>query len=122
MRSMTKQRGMTGIGWLIVLALIGFFVLLTLKIVPSYMEYYKVVATLTAMEKESGFSSPQEIRRLAARRFDISYVEAITPKDLKIKSRGKKFSVTAKYESRKHLFHNISVVMDFEKQVLVNRN
>ena len=64
MRALTRQRGMTGIGWLIVLGLIGFFALLTLKMVPSYLEYYKIVATLDSIAEEKGFNSPAEIRDL----------------------------------------------------------
>ncbi len=80
MRSLQQQKGVTTIGWLIILALIGFFVLLTLRMAPEYMEYYKVVSTLDTMEKESGFSTPQEIRRMAENRFEISYVTVITNK------------------------------------------
>ncbi len=54
MQSLKRQNGMTAIGWLIVLALIGFFVLLTLRMLPSYLEYYKIVSSLDSMEKETG--------------------------------------------------------------------
>jgi hypothetical protein len=92
---------MTGAGWLIVLALIGFFAMLILIMLPSYMEYYKIVSTLESLEEESGLETPQAIRRLIERRFDIRY------------------RVQAKYESRKHLFANVYVVMTFDKQVTV---
>ena len=121
MRSMTRQKGMTAIGWLIVLALIGFFVLLTLRMVPAYLEYQKVASSLSSIEKESGFSSPGEIRRLLERRFDINYVTAITVQDVVIKPSGNGFSVTASYEASEHIVGNVYVVMDFEKQVLVKK-
>lgn len=121
MRSMTQQKGMTAIGWLIVLALIGFFVLLALRMVPAYLEYQKVVSSLNSLEKESGFSSPGEIRRLLERRFDISYVNVITVQDLVIKPKGDGYSVTASYEASEHIVGNVYVVMDFEKQVLVQK-
>jgi hypothetical protein len=73
------------------------------------------------MAKESGFGSPQEIRRMAENRFDISYVSSITNKDLKIKPFGQNYLVGAKYESRVHLFANVYVVMTFDKQVKVKR-
>ncbi|HSG11946.1 MAG TPA: DUF4845 domain-containing protein [Gammaproteobacteria bacterium] len=121
MQSKTHQRGMTGIGWLIVLALIGFFVLLALRMVPAYLDYYKVVSTLEAIEEESGFSSPREIRDLLGRRFDISFVSGINPQDVEIKPAGNKFRVTASYEKREHVFSNVYVVMEFEKQVMVTK-
>ena len=97
MRSRTNQRGMTAIGWLMVLALIGFFVLLALRMVPAYLEFYKVVSTLNSIEEESGFSSPREIRELLERRFDISYVNTITPADVIIKPMCNTYTVTARY-------------------------
>ena len=121
MHSLQQQKGVTTIGWLIILALIGFFVLLTLRMVPAYMEYYKVVSTLEAMEDESGFENPAQIRDMAERRFDISYVHSITHMDLKIKPFGEQYLVGAKYESRVHLFANVYVVMTFDKQVKVKR-
>jgi len=122
MRSLARQGGMTGIGWLIVLGLIGFFVLLTLKMVPSYLEYYKIVTTLESIADESGYSSPAEIRDLLGRRFDINYVHVILPKDVIIKSAGSSYSVRAKYESKVHLLGNVSVIMAFDKQVMARRH
>ena len=119
MQSLKRQNGMTAIGWLIVLALIGFFVLLTLRMLPSYLEYYKVVSTLDSLKKET-LDSPRAIRNLLSRRFDISYVESIQPKDVIIKPVGPNFRVIADYESRKHIFANVDVVMSFYKEVLVH--
>ena len=124
MHSLNRQKGMTAIGWLIVLALIGFFVLLALRMVPAYMEYYKVVSTLESLEEETGWTdvSPQAIRRLLERRFDISYVQSITPRQVSIKPVGAYYNVSAKYSAREHLVGNVSVVMEFHKQVKVRRN
>jgi Domain of unknown function (DUF4845) len=118
MQSLKRQNGMTAVGWLIVLALIGFFVLLTLRMLPSYLEYYKVASSLDSLEKET-LDSPVAIRKLLERRFDISYVESITPKDVIIKPVGPNFRVIADYESRKHIFANVDVLMSFYKEVTV---
>lgn len=124
MRSLNRQKGMTGIGWLIVLALIGFFVLLALKMVPAYLEYYKVVSALESLEEETGWTdvSPQAIRRLLERRFDISYVTAITPRQVSVKPIGAYYNVSARYDANEHLFANVYVVMKFQKTVKVRRN
>ena len=120
MRSIRRQAGVTAIGWMIILALIGFFVFLTLKMLPSYLEYFKVASSLESLEKEK-LATPKEIRNLIERRFDISYVYTITPKQVKIKNAGRAFKVTAKYDSRVHLFANVDVLMSFHKQVKVPR-
>ncbi len=62
-----------------------------------------------------------KIRRLLNHRFNISYVETINENDVKITSAGKLYRVTAKYDSKVHLFGNVYVVMAFYKQVQVRR-
>jgi hypothetical protein len=119
MRTLNRQTGMTAIGWLIVLALIGFFVLITLKMVPSYLEYYKIVSTLESLEEESDLKTPAAIRRLVERRFEISYVDRITARDVQIQPAGPYYKVTAQYNASEHLFGNVYVVMKFYKQVRV---
>jgi hypothetical protein len=113
---------MTAIGWLIVLGLIGFFTLLTLKMSPSYMEFYKVVSSLESLEDEAGLQSPADIRRLLNRRFNISYVDTINENDVKITTAGQFFKVTASYDSKVHLFGNVYVLMEFYKQVQIRRS
>jgi len=120
MRSIRRQAGVTAIGWMIILGLMGFFVFLTLKMLPSYLDYFKVAAALESVAKET-VSSPAEIRKHIERQFDVGYVYDITPKQMKIKNTGKYFSVTAKYDSRVHLLANIDVLMSFDKQVMVPR-
>jgi len=95
MRSIRRQEGVTAIGWMIILGLIGFFVYLTLKMMPSYLDYFKVVSALESVEQKSA-SSPMEIRKHIERQFDVSFVQAITPKQVKIKTAGQDFNVTAK--------------------------
>ncbi|MGD2136988.1 MAG: DUF4845 domain-containing protein [Gammaproteobacteria bacterium] len=112
---------MTAVGWVIVLALIGFFVLLALRMVPSYLEFYKIVSTLDSIEAEGAMETPHDIRRLLERRFDISYVHSILPRDVTIRSSGANWDVTADYDSRVHLFGNVDVVMSFYKQVQVSK-
>ena len=120
MHSMKRQTGVTAIGWVIVLALIGFFVFLTLKMLPTYLDYFKVVSSLESLEKES-LSSPGEIRKLIEKRFDIDYVTSITAQQVKITKQSDGFNVAARYDSRVHLFANIDVLMSFDKQVRVTR-
>ena len=120
MRSIRRQAGVTAIGWMIILCLMGFFVFLTLKMLPSYLDYFKVVSALESVEKKTA-SSPMEIRKHIGKQFDVSFVHAITPKQIKIKNIGQAFDVIAKYDDRVHLFANVDVVMSFENQVRVER-
>ena len=123
MRMANKQRGMTGIGWLTVLGLIAFFSLLALRMIPSYLEYYKVASALEQLVGETGLAevTPSSIRRSLERQFDIGYVSVITPREIRVKPYGAYYNVTAQYDDRVHLFGNVDVVMRFDKTVKVPR-
>ena len=123
MNHINRQKGVTAIGWMIILGLIAFFVLLTLRMVPSYMDYYQVASALETLESQPELAdkSPYEIRNLLQRKFDAGYVDVIHSRDVKVSKSGRGFVASVKYESRKRVFANVEVVMTFTKQVRVNR-
>ena len=74
MQTLKTQRGMTAIGWIIVLGLIAFFVLLALRLTPGYLEYFSVASSIESLENEPGITekSPPEIRSLIDKRFQVN--------------------------------------------------
>ncbi len=124
MQTLKSQRGMTAIGWLIVLGLIGFFVLLALRMIPSYLEYATVSSALESLQNEPGMSNttPQEIRKMLGKRFDINDVKSISAKDVAIQNQGGSYLVGVDYEVRMPVFGNVDVVMSFNKEIEVSGN
>ena len=118
------QRGMTAIGWLLILGLIAFFALITLKLVPLYLEFAKVTSVFESLQNEPGITrmSRPEIVKLVQKRFDVNDVENVDPKDTKVSKESGRLVVSIKYERREHLISNIDVVANFEKQVEVAAN
>ena len=49
MNIIKKQDGMSGIGLLIIVLLIGFFALVTFRVVPMYLENFSVVTALESL-------------------------------------------------------------------------
>jgi len=112
---------MTAIGWLLVLGLIAFFTLVTLRLVPMYLEYAKVASTLESLQNEPGITnlSKPEIVSIITKRFDVNDVRNVDPKTVIISKDRGTFSIGFKYERREHLISNIDVVGTFDKQVEV---
>ncbi len=115
-----RQQGMTAIGWLLVLMVGGFFVLLVLKLGPIYMENYTIKTALMALKNEPGVEkqSSKDIRQALMSRLDINYVTTL-PKDaidISRKTGGNKW-VDITYEVREHLFYNVDVVLSFSDEV-----
>ena len=77
MKGLHSQKGMTAIGWMMVLALIAFFVTLTLKLAPAYLEYTKVKSIIASLESEPLVTQKPagEIRKMISRRMSIDDVK-----------------------------------------------
>ena len=115
-----KQQGMTALGWLIVLALIGFFALVTIRVTPMYLESFNVSGALESLKNEPLVTqkSVGEIRSLLQRRFDVNDIKSVNPKtDVKIDKQGGVLNVSIAYESRTHLLGNLDVVGVFNKHL-----
>lgn len=124
MRTLKSQQGMTAIGWLIVLGLIGFFVLLTLRMTPAYLEYFTVKSSLESLKNEPDVTdkAPAEIRSMLSKRFDVNDVKNVTSKDVKIDNQGGRMKVWVDYEVRVGVLGNVDAVMKFKHTVEVVRH
>lgn len=119
-----RQQGMTLLGWIIVLGLIAFFVLLTLRLLPNYLENFKVAETLESLRNEPDITRkpPSEIRKLISRRFIINDVTNIEARDVKITNDKGRLTVRARYEIRVPILGNVDAVTKFDESVELIRN
>ena len=119
-----KQGGMTLIGFIIVLALVGFFAYIAMKLVPMYSEYYAVKQALKGLQAEPGIANrdPGKIQDLFFRRLYISYAENVKPGNVKIERISGGWKMSVDYEVRKPLIYNLDVVGKFSSsEELTNR-
>lgn len=119
-----RQNGMTAIGWLLVLGLIAFFTLITLRLVPFYLEFAKVSSALESLETEPGITrkTKTEIVKMVKKRFEVNDVKNVSAKDLKVTKEKDILTVSIGYERREHLISNIDVVAVFDKKIEVVAN
>jgi len=123
MKQFRHERGMTLIGFLLVLAIACFFAFIGLKLFPLYQEYFSVRQAMASVAAQPGIAnkSPQQIRSILSGKFLASYVEVVKPKDAKI-VRKNGYRMTMKWEDRIEFLGNIDLVAKFENTVeLTNR-
>jgi hypothetical protein len=113
-----NQRGITLMGFLIVLSVAGFFAYLGMRLFPVYIEYYGVVTAMKSIQNEPGAAqmSPEQIRLLLDRRFDISGVNSVKREHIKI-TRERGYNLTITYEVRRPMIYNIDFVAMFDNTV-----
>ena len=118
MKRISTQNGLTLTSFLIVLAVVGFFIYIGMKLFPVYTEYNSVVTDMNGLAAEPGIKqkSPEEVRALLFRRFDISYVESVKPENVKI-TRKEGYQLQVAYEVRRNLIYNLDFVAVFDKTV-----
>lgn len=124
MQTLKSQQGMTAIGWIIVLGLIAFFVLLALRLTPGYLEFMTVKGALESLGNEPDITrkTPAEIRSMLSRRFDINDVESITSKDVYIENVDGRLRVGVDYEVRVPVLGNVDAVTTFQDEVELVRH
>ncbi len=113
-----RQAGMTGIGWLIVLFLIGFFAMLTFRLAPVYMENYSVKKILKSLEQDPlvAKKSKREIHSLISRKLRVNGVYDLESKVFKITKTTGKIIITADYEVRKPTIGNVELLVTFHEK------
>lgn len=121
--SVKQQQGLTLISILFILGLIAFVVLITLKIVPIYMDHSKVVNALKAVEQSPGIEtkSEYEVRDSLNKRFNINYVYDVTQDDIKVVKHGNYLKVTIEYETVQKIVGNLSVLVEFNDSIEVGQ-
>lgn len=118
------QGGMTLIGFIIVLGVIGLFAYVGMKLIPMYSEYYAVKSALKGLQQEPGIANrdPAKIQDLFFRRLYISYAENVKPANVKIERTDGGWLMSVDYEVRKPLLANLDVVGKFStSEALTNK-
>lgn len=118
-----RQRGMTIIGVLLVLIVIAFVALIAMRIVPIYVDYFTIRQAIEGLKSESDVKSMsrEDIHKSLDRRFDVSYVDVIRGRDLKIARQGQDLVLKLVYEDRRSLIGNLDVVARFDEDVVLTR-
>ena len=114
-----KQQGMTAIGWMGVIALIAMATLFALRLIPVYLDSFKVGSVLETVEEEykNKNVTPVEISQTIMKRLDINMVTDITKEDVYISLTGKSMLVEVDYEVRKSLMGNVDIIVNVQKSV-----
>ncbi|HXH01173.1 MAG TPA: DUF4845 domain-containing protein [Xanthomonadaceae bacterium] len=112
------QSGMTLIGFVVVLAVVGLFAFVAMRLFPMYAEYYAVKSALKGLATEPGIADtdPAKIQDLFFRRLYISYAENVKPENVKIDRIDNGWNMKVDYELRRPLISNLDVVGKFSAQ------
>lgn len=123
MQTVKKQQGMTMIGWLLVIILFVCLALVAMRLIPVYLDGYKVSQSMESLSAESGIGSKSiaELRKMLMRRLDVNMVNDVTAEDVTFTRRGNVITIEIKYEARRKLFGNLYAVVVFSKTTEIQK-
>ncbi|MEO6799535.1 MAG: DUF4845 domain-containing protein [Rhodanobacter sp.] len=122
----SKQSGVTLIGFLIIIAVVGFFAYMAMKLLPSYSEYMGVAKAMNQIATEgTNGKSLDEIRRNLMFKMGFQYVDdsTIKPSDITIKrDAGGASELRVAYDKEIPFMYNIDFLLHFNKSVPLTGN
>lgn len=114
-----QQRGMTAIGTMLVIGMIGVFVFVALKVYPIYYDSFKVGSQLNTMKSDSSLTTKTaaEITEQLMRRLQIDNVNSVEKSDITVTKNGNRVSVSVSYVAQENLIGNMDILVSFDKEV-----
>jgi len=113
-----RQRGVSILGWLAILILIGSAAMLVVRLAPHYIDFETIVSIVNALPaNEVHTMDKATIRESLLKRFLINNIRDLNVnKVVDIDRRRETTVLTVHYERREHLVYNVDLVLTFYRQ------
>ncbi len=118
-----RQRGMSFLSLIAIVGILGFSVVIGLKLVPIYMDSWKIDGIMNKVISEPGIKeqSRQEVINTMLKRLDIDAVEAVNYRNYKesltVTKRKGSVTINIFYRVETPLIGNLRLVAEFDKMV-----
>jgi hypothetical protein len=116
----SRQQGITFLGLLVALVLVGGWVYVGIRLTPIYLQGMAVKSALNKVRDEfqsNPGTTEQMVRVGISRQFDVESITSIDFRDVEITRDGGTFIVRAAYQDTAPLVSNISLLVDFDNSV-----
>ena len=110
---MQRERGISLVGLIVGIAILGVIGLICAQVVPTYIEYRAVLTAIERANKDGG-DSVQGIQGSFARSAETGYISSINSRDLFIERGGDGFEVSFAYEKKIPLFGPASILLEYQ--------
>lgn len=124
MTSAGSQRGLSFIGWLILLAVLAFAASTAAKLVPHYLDYMslKKIIEAAGTDKAADINNSGELYDYVAKGMQVNNIRDLDlNKALSVTTEDNKLLAHLKYEKREPLIQNIDLVVKFDHEFSVGK-
>jgi hypothetical protein len=118
-----RQRGISFLSLIAIVGMLGFAAVLGLKLIPIYMDSWKIDGVMEAVISETDIDeqSRQEVISSLLKRLDINAADAVNytnyKESLTVIKRKKKVTINIFYRVETPLIGNLTLVAEFDKSV-----
>jgi hypothetical protein len=122
MQNPKRQAGMTMWGMLFVVGTLAFFLFLFFKLLPPYMDDFKIKSALDSLgrQPDAGTMTLPQVKEAIRKRLEIDSADSFDlEKTLFVEPRGKVKSIRISYESVVPMAFNISALLSFDHAIEV---
>lgn len=117
-----SQKGLSMLGWLVVLAVVAFLASTAFKMFPHYMDYMSLEKIITSAETDQGLdiNTVADFYEHVEKGMTVNGIRDLKLRDvLQIKLENNEFIAHLKYEKRESLIENLDLVANFDKEFRV---
>ncbi len=116
------QKGITFIGWLVLLIPVAIVGYAAIRLTPVYLNYMKVAKALDRIAEENAGEQQLNVgsvRNALDRQFDIDAINYPPTSAIAVRKEGVNWVLVADYEDMIPMFAGISLVVKFDKRAVV---
>lgn len=118
-----SQKGASFFGWLAVIALIVFGMVIAMKLVPIYMDHYSLRNMITTVSEDPTIkiNSLRELNSYIEKGMQLNSIRDINPKEaIKVTQSGQNaYTLVLKYEVRAPLLNTVDLLVHFDETFIV---
>lgn len=120
-KSISKQRGLTMISWMVVIVFFLFQAVIAMNVLPVYFTDSTVATVMEELPSDADAqrSTAKELKRMVMKRLGINSVYSIKPEYVSVKKGRDEKTVTIEYEPRGTLVGNLDFIVSFKHEAKV---
>lgn len=120
-KTVSGQRGLTMISWLIVIVFLLFQGVIAMNVIPVYMTDSSVKKIMEGLPADitAQDTSTKQLKGLVAKRLSINSIYSIKPEHIQVKKGRGENIVTIEYEPRGKLIGNLEYIVSFKHEARI---
>jgi len=118
-----RQKGLSFVGWMAMVAIFGLLILSFFKVFPIYNENFTIQSVLTGLAKDEkvDFKSKRAIWETLRKRLAVNEIYSITTENVTIQRKDGKTTITISYRAERPYIGDLFIGGNFTESVVTDR-